>query len=74
MIASRSTGAAKANSLRRELELPRAANAVLKAILQLEVRLTLAGLRFPAGGSRVIVAAKGDMPPPAPAASQPSTS
>jgi SAM-dependent methyltransferase len=31
-------------------------NAVLKAILRAEVRLTLAGLRWPIGGSRVIVA------------------
>ena len=31
-------------------------NAVLKAILRTEVRLTLAGVRWPIGGSRVIVA------------------
>jgi SAM-dependent methyltransferase len=31
-------------------------NAVLKAILRAEVRLTLAGLRWPIGGSRVVVA------------------
>jgi SAM-dependent methyltransferase len=76
MMASRSMGTAKADSLRREFELPRVANAALRAILQFEVGLTLAGVRFPAGGSRVIVAAKdgGSVPAPAASPNQPSTS
>jgi SAM-dependent methyltransferase len=40
----------------RETSLAPAINAVLKAILRAEVRLTLAGLRWPIGGSRVVVA------------------
>jgi len=71
MLASRRSGAAKADSLRREFELPRAANSVLRAVLQFEVTLTLAGVRFPAGGSRVVVAAKDGAAAPV---SQPSTS
>jgi hypothetical protein len=35
---------------------PALANAALRAALQAEVRLTLAGLRFPLGGSRVVLA------------------
>ena len=58
MAASRWIGAAKSDSLRQEFELPSAANALLRAILQVEVTLTLAGIHFPAGGSRVIVAGK----------------
>jgi SAM-dependent methyltransferase len=44
----------------KEFELPKIGNDLLKAVLQLEVSLTLAGLRFPAGGSRVVVAIKSD--------------
>jgi SAM-dependent methyltransferase len=40
----------------REMSLAPALNSMLKAILRLEVRLTLAGLRWPVGGSRVVVA------------------
>lgn len=40
----------------RETSLGPTTNAVLKAILRAEVRLTLAGLRWPIGGSRVVVA------------------
>jgi SAM-dependent methyltransferase len=40
----------------RETSVAPATNAVLKAILRAEVRLTLAGLRWPIGGSRVVVA------------------
>jgi SAM-dependent methyltransferase len=40
----------------RESALGPAVNAVFTAILRAEVRLTLAGLRWPAGGSRVVVA------------------
>jgi SAM-dependent methyltransferase len=58
MAASRLRGSTKADSPYREFELPPIANNLLKAVLQLEVSLTLAGIRFPAGGSRVIVAAK----------------
>lgn len=60
MAASRLRGAAKSDSLRREFELPAIANNWLRAILQFEVTLTLIGIRFPAGGSRVIVATKTD--------------
>lgn len=60
MAASRWLGPAGAEtrSVGREFELPDVINGVFKRVLQLEVRLTLAGLRFPLGGSRVIVAAK----------------
>lgn len=60
MAASRFHRTTKSDSLRREFELPRLSNEALRAILQLEVSLTLAGIHFPAGGSRVIVAAKTD--------------
>ena len=40
----------------REFAVSPAVNAVLKALLLAEVRLTLAGVRWPAGGSRVVVA------------------
>jgi hypothetical protein len=40
----------------REMALGNATNAALKAILRTEVRLTLAGVRWPIGGSRVLVA------------------
>jgi hypothetical protein len=40
----------------REIALGSKANAMLKAILRAEVRLTLAGMRWPVGGSRVVVA------------------
>jgi SAM-dependent methyltransferase len=40
----------------REISVGPATNVVLKAILRAEVRLTLAGLRWPIGGSRVVVA------------------
>jgi SAM-dependent methyltransferase len=62
MAASRCVGADRPNSLRQQFELPAIANALLKAILQIEVTLTLAGVRFPAGGSRVIVAGKPEGP------------
>jgi SAM-dependent methyltransferase len=48
----------KPNAPTSELEMPPIANSVLRAVLQFEVALTLAGIRFPAGGSRIIVAAK----------------
>lgn len=58
MAASRRIGAHKSDQLRREFELPKFANDALKAVLQFEVTLTLAGLCLPAGGSRLVVAAK----------------
>jgi SAM-dependent methyltransferase len=61
MAASRLRGSTKSDSLRREFELPTIVNNWLRAILQLEVSLTLAGIHFPAGGSRVIVATKVDV-------------
>jgi len=42
--------------IEREFTLGPAVNAALKAILRAEVFLTLAGVRWPAGGSRVVVA------------------
>jgi SAM-dependent methyltransferase len=60
MAASRCAPAGKSESPHREFELPRMANTLLKAILQAEVTLTLGGVRFPAGGSRLVVAAKPD--------------
>jgi len=41
-----------------EYHLPKALNAFAKALLQTEVSMTLAGIRFPFGGSRVVVAMK----------------
>jgi SAM-dependent methyltransferase len=59
MAASRwSRPTRKSDSINSDLQLPPIANAVLKTMLQTEVTLTLAGLRFPVGGSRVVVAAK----------------
>ena len=40
----------------REFEVSPLVNRVLKALLRAEVRLTLSGVRWPAGGSRVVVA------------------
>jgi len=60
MAASRWIGAGKTEPPRNEFELPAAANALFKRVLQFEVALTLAGIRFPAGGSRVVVAANPD--------------
>ena len=45
-------------SLGSEFALPSAVNGLFKIILQSEVTFTLAGVRFPAGGSRLVVAAK----------------
>jgi SAM-dependent methyltransferase len=42
----------------REFDLPDLINRFFKGVLQLEISLTLSGLRFPVGGSRVIVAVK----------------
>lgn len=62
MAASRLRRTPKADSLRAQFELPTFVNAALRAVLQFEVSLTLGGVHFPAGGSRVIVAAKTDAP------------
>ena len=62
MMASRMTS--KTNTLHREFEISPVANRILKAVLNFEVTLTLAGLRFPAGGSRIVVAVK-EAPPAA---------
>jgi SAM-dependent methyltransferase len=43
-----------------ELEMPGVLNWFMRTALQVEVSLTLAGVRFPVGGSRVIVASKSD--------------
>lgn len=41
-----------------EFDIPRPLNGLLKAILHFEVACTLAGMRFPFGGSRIVVARK----------------
>jgi SAM-dependent methyltransferase len=41
-----------------EYDVPRVANSVLKSILEVEVNMALAGVPFPAGGSRIVVARK----------------
>jgi SAM-dependent methyltransferase len=51
-------GPSDAKPLRTEFRLPRSLNALVRATLQAEVSTTLAGLRFPFGGSRIVVAAK----------------
>jgi SAM-dependent methyltransferase len=45
-----------ADNIEHEIALNPTLNAMLTAILRAEVRLTLAGMRWPAGGSRVVVA------------------
>lgn len=42
-----------------ELALPRALDAALDAVMRVEAALLAAGLRFPAGGSRVVLARRG---------------
>ena len=54
-LAIREDGNAKAAS---EFSTPKPVNALFRAILNAEVAFTLAGCRFPVGGSRVIVARK----------------
>jgi SAM-dependent methyltransferase len=44
--------------LRREFEVAPWVNAILRAALEAEVSLTLAGLRWPVGGSRIVVGRK----------------
>jgi hypothetical protein len=41
-----------------EFALPRTVNALFRGALNAEVAMTLRGLRFPCGGSRVMVAEK----------------
>jgi SAM-dependent methyltransferase len=58
MAASRYLGARRSDQMRREFELPHVINRLFRAVLQCEATLTLAGVHFPVGGSRLIVAAK----------------
>jgi len=44
------------SDIEREIATPPAINAALKSVLRAEVRLTLGGVRWPIGGSRVVVA------------------
>ncbi|MBU1312767.1 MAG: class I SAM-dependent methyltransferase [Alphaproteobacteria bacterium] len=44
--------------LKREFDMAAPVNAVLRAVLHTEVTVTLAGLRWPAGGSRIVVGRK----------------
>ncbi|WP_157195770.1 class I SAM-dependent methyltransferase [Bradyrhizobium sp. YR681] len=58
MVASRALGRGKqsSESVNHEFMLDHRINGLLTAILRTEVRITLAGLAWPAGGSRVVVA------------------
>jgi len=62
MIASRMTQKINrsSSSSRNKLEFrpPFIVNAILRAVLHLEVTLTMAGLRWPAGGSRIVVVSR----------------
>jgi SAM-dependent methyltransferase len=58
MYISRFLQSKKNTSLKRELASPRMLNFVLEQILNFEVFLIKKGIRFPMGGSRVIVARK----------------
>lgn len=55
MLASRMR---KKNASDTEFSLPPAINAIFRAVLNAEVATTLAGIRFPVGGSRIMVAQK----------------
>jgi SAM-dependent methyltransferase len=57
MVASRlkSRGKTSNEEVEREFSLNPRVNGLFTAILRAEVRMTLAGLRWPAGGSRVVV-------------------
>lgn len=57
-VGSKAEAGADSESPWREFELPDLINRLIKGVLQLEISLTLSGLRFPVGGSRVIVAVK----------------
>lgn len=58
MVASRALGHGKqsSESVNHEFTLDHRINGLLTAILRIEVRMTLAGMAWPAGGSRVVVA------------------
>jgi SAM-dependent methyltransferase len=43
---------------RREFDIPRTLNAVLRWVLEAEVKMTLKGVSWPVGGSRVVVASR----------------
>jgi SAM-dependent methyltransferase len=61
MVASRFTirrSAENGTVTRRELVMPPALNGILRRVLEAEVSLTLKGLAWPVGGSRVVVARK----------------
>ena len=57
MVASRMTGRGKQSSddPNQEFALNPVVNGLFTAILRAEVRMTLAGLAWPAGGSRIVV-------------------
>jgi SAM-dependent methyltransferase len=57
MVASRAMGKGKQSSedVNREFTLDRRTNGLFTSILRAEVRMTLAGMNWPAGGSRVVV-------------------
>jgi SAM-dependent methyltransferase len=55
-VKARMTPDSADSDFQRELSLGSRINGMLTAILRAEVRLTLAGLRWPLGGSRVVVA------------------
>lgn len=58
MIASRSKRRPEGSTGYQQFSLPRAVNSLFRRVLEIEVSLSLAGVPFPMGGSRVIVARK----------------
>lgn len=58
MMASRAMGRGQQSSVdvNREFTLDRRTNGLLTWVLRAEVRMTLAGMKWPAGGSRIVVA------------------
>lgn len=47
---------ARGTGVHREFKIGPAANRILTALLRAEVRLTMAGMRWPFGGSRIVAA------------------
>lgn len=58
LFASRVRAAEGRKLIRREMEPSKGVNALLRSVLHAEVSASLAGLRWPVGGSRVVVARK----------------
>ncbi|MET3889522.1 SAM-dependent methyltransferase [Bosea sp. OAE506] len=58
----RPDAAAPSQGVTDEFEPPRLVNAILKSVLRVEAFLTLLGIRFPLGGSRIVLARKHKRP------------